>query len=279
MIAPGTLHQFAAIVLAVQFASCNHGEPPPEPRQRSVDQVIPVGDALHADYSRFLARWVTPAGDVDYAGIHASSTARAELDNYLALLDGQLPAELATREQRLAYWINAYNAFTLDLLLDNYPLASIKDLPDDPLRGYRRWKAAIHLAGGQRISLDAIEHKILRVEFNEPRIHFAIVCASRSCPKLRNEAYVATRIEEQLADQTRAFLDDRFRGLHSADQGRTLRISSLFQWFSDDFVAAEGAVLAFLLKHSSPETRALIAAAGRAPQLRYLDYDWSLNGK
>ena len=148
------------------------------------------------------------------------------------------PAATWTAQERLAYWINAYNAFTIQLIVNNYPVASIQDLHPKayiPLVN-SVWHQPFFNIGGQPMTLHAIEHKILRVQFDEPRIHFAIVCASKSCPALLNEAYTAKQLEEQLTRQANAFLADNFRNKIGRS---TLHLSKIFSWFKEDFTKGQ----------------------------------------
>ena len=142
-----------------------------------------------------------------------------------------------SKEQKLAYWINAYNALTIDLILQNYPLKSIKDI-DKP------WDQRLWKFGDKWLSLNDIEHQILR-KMDEPRIHFAIVCASVYCPKLQNEAFIAEKIDSQLSKATSEFLSDTSKNFISQN---SLEISKIFQWFSKDF-KENGSMIKFLNKY------------------------------
>ncbi|HHL39496.1 MAG TPA: DUF547 domain-containing protein [Deltaproteobacteria bacterium] len=204
---------------------------------------------------------------VDYKAVSADS----RFGELLARLDGFDPAALSTREARLAFWINVYNIMAVKVVVDNYPLRSIKDAGGifSPV-----WKKEAGRVGGRAYSLDEIEHSILR-KMNEPRIHFAIVCASLSCPDLRDEPYRADRLNRQLNDAARTFLADPTKGLR-ADRGRsTLYLSSIFKWFAADF-DARGGVLFYISRFVDAETREFIATG---PRVRYMDYNWKLNGR
>ncbi len=214
----------------------------------------------HGRLDRLLRAHVTPEGWVDYAALAA---APAELDTYLVELS-VLPYERLSRDEKLAALINAYNAFTLKLMVDHWPIDSIKAIPSAD-----RWKAARWRFGGQVVSLDAIEHLYLRARFAEPRIHFAIVCASVGCPPLRAEAYRADALEAQLEDQARRVHAPGSRWI--TVEGDTVTLTPLYQWFSGDFEAAAGSVLAFVARYR-PEL------AGRTPTVRWLPYDWGVNG-
>ena len=200
---------------------------------------------------------------VDYAALRHS----ADWSRVLASLVACRPEELRTRKQRLAFWIDAYNALAIDVVVRHYPLKSIRDV-GSLLRPV--WKREAGTIGGRAYSLDEIEHAILR-PLGEPRIHAAIVCASLSCPPLRREPFHPDRLEAQLDDQLRAFLADPRKGARL--EGDTLWLSRIFDWFADDFAAA-GGVLAFVRPHLPSEIRERLPAA---PRLRFLDYDWGLN--
>jgi hypothetical protein len=220
------------------------------------------------DHSRFdtlLAGHVDADGFVDYAGL---TTEVAELDAYIASL-ADAPLEELGRDERLALLINAYNAFTLRLILDHYPLASIKDIP-----AARRWEDARWRLGGQAHSLDQIEHRLIRPNFREPRIHFALVCAAVGCPPLRAEAYSGARLEEQLDEQAR-YTHAHDRWLRYRPRGATIELTSLYDWYRGDFEQVAGSILAYAARYDERLARDL--AEGHQPRVRFLDYDWSLN--
>ena len=204
-------------------------------------------------------------GAVDYRSFKEKE---AQVDAYLAALAAIDPNTL-TEAERLALWINAYNAFTIKLILSRYPgIKSIKDIP-------RRWKRRDWVVGGERYSLDDIEHKILRKKFKEPRIHFAIVCASVSCPSLLPEAYVAERLDEQLTAAARGFLADPEKGFR-IDENRVY-LSSIFKWFRKDFEADGRSLVEFIAPYVAEDARAFLEEHGEEVSIRFLKYDWSLN--
>ncbi|MFC0264644.1 DUF547 domain-containing protein [Fontibacter flavus] len=220
----------------------------------------------HQLFHELLIKYVDEKGKVDYPGLIKDKT---KLEAYLKLLD-QNPPDRSTwsRDEQLAYWINAYNAFTLKLIIDHYPVKSIKDLNPKlslPLVN-TIWQVKFFQIGGKDASLDEIEHKILRKEFNEPRIHFAINCASFSCPPLLNEAFVAEKIEDQLESVTRNFINDPVRNKIQKDK---IEISQIFSWFKEDFTK-KGSLIDYLNRYSKTK---IIPNA----KVTYLNYDWSLN--
>ena len=221
-----------------------------------------------AAYDALLRRYVTPTG-VRYRDWAAHPGDVQKLTEYLAALQSVAPAKLEPKPA-LAYWINLYNAATVHLILEHYPVKSIKDIGgvlSSP------WKIPVATVGGKQFSLNQIENDVIRPLFHEPRIHFALNCASRSCPPLRAEAYDGVRLDTQLEEQTARFLGDQ--ATNSVDAQGTIWLSKVFDWYAADFAAAGGSVLAFVspylgLTGSTP-------GAGHVPALRYRDYDWNLN--
>lgn len=208
------------------------------------------------------------AGLVDYAALKTDP----RLSAYLEVLAAAEPAALEARAEQLAFWINAYNAYTLKLIADHHPLKSIKDVPHAGVES--PWDLPVARVGGRTLSLNHIEHQILRAELKEPRIHYAVVCAALSCPPLRSEAYVAERLEEQLAEQARVFLakQSRFDG-----GARRAELSLIFRWFAVDFGTEPAAVLRSLAPHAPAAVRQSLANESERWTVSYLDYDWSLN--
>jgi hypothetical protein len=182
------------------------------------------------------------------------------------------PERLTSDADRLAFWANAYNLLAIKAVLDQYPVASIKD-GGSVIRSI--WKKKIGRVAGKAYALDDIEHDILRKQFMEPRVHFAIVCASLSCPDLRAEPFEGARLETQLGEATAAFLGNPTKGLQPGADGKTARVSSIFKWFAADFAAAGGAAQFIRRGADSPLAGRLSGLTDRG--LSYLPYDWSLN--
>ncbi len=189
--------------------------------------------------------------------------------DYLDELNRVDPNGLPTNAHRLAFWINAYNAFAIDGILAGYS-------PRTLLGQYRYFIAHRHAVGGRTINLYDLEQKLLIPDFREPRIHFAIVCASRSCPRLISEAYDPARLEEQLDAGARAFVNDPFRNRFDR-QRKVARLSKIFEWFEEDFSAEAGSLLAYVSRYVTDDDLARELADGRF-RVEFLDYDWSLNG-
>jgi uncharacterized membrane protein YdjX (TVP38/TMEM64 family) len=226
-------------------------------------------------YARLLRAHVRPGtvsgiklALVDYRAVKADP-AYAQALNALA---ESRPDALTSDAERIAFWVNAYNLAAIKAVLDQYPTKSIKD-GGSLLSSI--WKKKVATVGGTPYSLDDIEHGILRKSFKEPRVHFAIVCASLSCPDFRAEPYDPARLDAQLDQQAAAFLSNATKGLAPGADGKTARVSSIFKWFAGDF-RASGGVAAFIRARSSPDVAARLGALTDAG-LSYLDYDWSLN--
>jgi hypothetical protein len=241
----------------------------PEPRPAEFDQT-------HAAWTEVLRACVKD-DRFDYAKLKQDP---AKLDAYLAALARVTPQELGawSREQRFAFWINAYNAFTIKKVVSHYPLKSIKDL--DGALGLKSVfdDEFIALPGhhpegkDERLSLNDIENGILRPTFKDARVHAAINCASVSCPPLLNEAFTAQKLDQQLTAQMRAFLADPRRNRYAPDQGK-VELSKVFEWFEDDFKRDAGGVREYVQKYAPEEHKELVKAA----KLEHLDYDWALN--
>lgn len=232
-------------------------------------------DHSHAAWTEVLTRHVANDGGitvVDYAAIQADASG---LDRYVALVTRVTPGrfETWTEPQRLAFLINAYNALTVTLIVDNYPVTSIKDLGgwfSSP------WKKRFFTLLGKERHLDDIEHGIIRAQFDEPRIHFAVNCAALGCPPLRAEAYVASRLEAQLEDNTRAFLRDVRRNRY---EDGTLWLSELLNWYARDFTRHDSSLKSFVAARLTDDPAEAAIMAGSKTRVRFLDYDWTLNGR
>jgi hypothetical protein len=243
-------------------------------------------DQSHAAWDALLKHHVVVAKDgnssrVDYAGFHAEQGA---LQLYLGHLSAVTQAEYRgwTREQQLAFLINSYNAFTIKLVLTRYPdLKSIKDL-GSILKS--PWKKEFFTLLGAERSLDGVEHGFIRAAgaFDEPRIHFAVNCASVGCPMLREEAFVAERLGAQLEDSVRRFLSDRSRNRSDSTSGG-VEVSKIFDWYKEDFEKGNGGISSvpqFLARYADllgDGTAARAAVRQGTAKIRYLDYDWNLN--
>ena len=234
---------------------------------------VPLDQVDHSTWDRLLTKYVDQDGMVDYAAWKASETDRAALKQYLAALSQAAPEAKTTKEGKLAFWINAYNALTVHGILEVYPTSSIRNHTAKVL-GYNIWKDLLLPVGDKKYSLEAIEHQVLR-KLGEPRIHFAIVCASIGCPRLRSEAYTPDKLEAQLIDNTRDFFA-RQKNLQVDLANRRVQVSSILDWFGKDFAPTPQKALASLAEYVPDEATKRLIASGDF-SVSYLDYDWSLN--
>ena len=239
---------------------------------RAADRVS-IGQIDHGAWDRLLKEYVDDAGRVDYARWKRTSGDLHALDAYLKRLSTASRQQPATREAELAYWINAYNAVTVRGILREHPTSSIRN-HTAKLFGYNIWKDLQLVVDGAGVSLDAIEHEILR-KMGEPRIHFAIVCAAKSCPRLLNEAYGGEQLDEQLAKNGRHFFGQA--GNFRLDPSRrTIELSSILKWFGEDFGSRTEDQLRAIAPYL-PTAEAQRAALSGEYSVSYLSYDWSLN--
>tara|TARA_B100000780_G_scaffold43210_1_gene26798 strand:- start:775 stop:1470 length:696 start_codon:yes stop_codon:yes gene_type:complete len=208
--------------------------------------------SIHERWSVELRKYVDTKGQVDYVNWYKN---KEGLNAYIIVLKQNHPQEYWSKNQIKAYWINTYNALTIKIILDNFPIKSIKDIKNP-------WNDIIIKYDSKSYSLDEIEHNILR-KMNDPRIHFAINCASISCPKLLNKAYMPHKVEKQLDQASKRFL----KSSNEIDKNE-IKISKIFLWFKKDFGNTKN-LLNFIEKYSS------IKLAN--PKIKYLEYNWKLN--
>ena len=210
---------------------------------------------IHASWNVLLQQYVDADGNVDY---HSWKKSQTDLDKYIQLLEKTPPANYWDKNDSLAYFINAYNAVTVKLILDNYPLKSIRDIKDP-------WDSKSLNLPNNRLTLNDIEHKVLR-KMDDPRIHFAINCASASCPQLSNEAFRASKVQKQLEETTALFINDTSKNQISE---KNIGLSKIFLWFSKDFGSKKERI-AFIQKYSQKPFK-------DNAKIKYQEYDWSLN--
>lgn len=255
VLAAGTLTAVAVVVPGLN--------PVPEPTYT----VAATGALVdHSAYDKLLKKHVTAQGLVDYNGFKADERA---FNQYLALLSKNPPAANWSKADQMAYWINAYNAYTIRLILDHYPVQSIKDIGSKIKIPFvtTPWAAKFFSIGGEKMSLDNIEHGILRKKFDDPRIHFTLVCASISCPRLRNEAYTAAQLEKQLDDQGRDFLNNPAKNKISKSEAQ---LSKYFDWYKGDWQKNGQSVVKWVNRYSTTKI-------DDNTKITYLDYNWNLN--
>jgi len=227
----------------------------------------------HSAWDELLRKYVDEDGMVAYRHWHASKSDIAKLESYLKTLSTASTTARTSREAQLAFWINAYNAVTIRGILREYPTSSIRN-HTAKLLGYNIWKDLQLYVGGQPYCLNQIEHEILR-EMAEPRIHFAIVCASIGCPRLLNEAYVAEALDKQLETNSRDFFR-RSQNFRYDERNRRFYLSSILDWFGDDFGQDQAERLRTISKWL-PNESAQRAAQRNAVRVSFLDYNWNLN--
>lgn len=276
----GSLRQGLAGVLALAFAlsACAAVEGIAAPSAELVSPHWLANDPAstrrvdHAAWNRFLAAYLVPGADgvnrLAYA--RAQRSGRAMLDGYLAALEA-VPVSRLNRAEQRAYWINLYNAATTRIVLDHYPIKSIRDISLGPgVFDFGPWSAKAVQVEGERLSLDDIEHGILRPIWRDPRLHYALNCAALSCPSLQPVAFTAANTDQLLEAAARAYVNDP-RGVRIAN-GR-LVVSSIYNWYRADFGPDEAAVMAHLRHYAAP------ALAARLARFRAPDdyaYDWRL---
>lgn len=205
----------------------------------------------------FLHRYVSSAGKVNYAGIKSNKNT---LNDILSEFESNYPESSWSSKQKLTYWINAYNIYTIKLIVDNYPTTSITKITAKP------WEKKFIKLGGKTYDLNTIENGIIRKQFNEPRIHFALNCASKSCPVLLNAAYTPEKLYSQLTSQTKRFMKDATKNDFS--NPKKIKISQLFDWYKEDFTK-NGTVIDFINKYRTEQLD--------NPKIEYMEYSWDLN--
>ena len=220
----------------------------------------------HSAFDKLLKKHVNEKGQVDYKGFKADEKA---FNGYLEMLSKNAPTDKWAKNDQMAYWINAYNAYTIRLILDNYPVKSIKDIGPKKQIPFvtTPWAKKFFTIGGEKTSLDNIEHGTLRKKFDDPRIHFALVCASISCPRLRNEAFTAAKLDAQLDDQGSDFLNNPTKNAVSNDK---TTLSKYFDWYKGDWNENGKSVVEWVNKYSKNKIT-------KDTQISFLDYNWNLN--
>ncbi|MCF8243807.1 MAG: DUF547 domain-containing protein [Saprospiraceae bacterium] len=223
-----------------------------QPKQQPVEVAAPPS---HDAWDKLLQQYVTADGKVNYDGLKKDKT---KLDAYLKTLEANPPQDDWSRAEKMAFWINAYNANTVKLIVDNYPVASITKLD-----GGKPWDVKRVKIGSKTYSLDNIENAILRPQFKDARIHFAVNCAAQSCPPLLNRAWTAANLESNFEKQAKAFINNSKFNKISA---KSVQLSKIFEWYAADF----GNLIDFLNKYATTKI-------GNGAKVGYLEYDWGLN--
>lgn len=239
----------------------------------------------HEHFDRVVRRHVDAEGRVDYAALQGD---RADLDAYQRLLAAYSPDShpemFPTREDDLAYWINAYNASAIVAVLAYYPIAGVGDVKPPLLLRFLPDKSGFFVFqrftfGGSTTNLYVLEHRVIRARYREPRVHFALNCASRSCPRLPARAFTAAGLEAELDRETRRFFAEE-RNLRVDHAERAVHLSSILDWYESDFTDAlpgdDATLTAYAALYAPPDVAAELARAGDY-EVRFVPYDWRLN--
>lgn len=239
-------------------------------------------DHDHSALTKVLQQYVKQVGTtqstaVQYAQLKKNRTG---FDAYIKQLEQLNKAEFEgfTVKQKLAFWINVYNAYTLQLIIDNYPVKSIKEIKGGGLLSVfsSPWKIEFIPLFGKKIHLDEVEHEIIRKQFDEPRIHFAVNCASISCPSLMNEAFTAKQLDQQLDKMAKNFITNSLKNKVDSKK-KTLSISKIFDWYGGDFDKKHGGPVQYIAKIITDDPTIQKDIRSGQYDLNYLDYDWNLN--
>lgn len=226
--------------------------------------------SAHAAWSVLLGKYVKPSPDglnrFDYAGLQSNTIDSAALDAYIGSF-ATLNMDALPRAEQYVSWINLYNALTIQYIRDRYPTKTIRTSLFGP------WKKIFTTVHGTEISLNDIEHEVLRKQWSEPRTHYAVNCASYGCPNLKPSAWEVATLEADLTSAAEDFINHP-RGVTIRKDGK-LQVSTIYKWFKEDFGKSEANVIAHLRQYASPELRAKIDAK---PDIKNYDYDWALNG-
>ncbi|MEE9271420.1 MAG: DUF547 domain-containing protein [Candidatus Krumholzibacteria bacterium] len=263
----------AALMLSMCAVGCAGQTPRIQPAEAGID--TDAAEA-HAAFSRILSTHVRD-GRVDYPTLCRSG----HLEAYLARLEATDPAAITDDHTRLAFWINAYNAFTLQLICENYPVKSINDLHFagryvGAVTKKTIWHRDFIVINGEKLSLNDIEHEIIRPRFQDPRAHFALVCASKSCPALSAQAFEGPTLNSQLDEQARIFFAEPGKN-HFDTKEKVAHISKILDWYAGDFGANDEEILLFVARYLPDGVAAVIRRDPAGWKIKHTHYDWSLN--
>jgi hypothetical protein len=248
---------FCAFAIAGVWVTCSNC--------RAIKREVESRPVTHEIWDSLLQKHVAADGFVRYKDMIQDS---ARLNRYLHLLESAHPSDKNwSRAEQMAYWINAYNAYTVQLIIRNYPVESIKDIRRGLAFVNSVWDIKFIKIQGYTYDLNNIEHNILRPVFKDARIHAAINCASYSCPRLRNEAFTAEKLETQLEESMRSFVNDPLRNQITPEKAR---VSEIFKWFRGDFERDAGSLRAYLKRYAQ-------TPPGETTDISFIDYQWSLN--
>lgn len=251
------MRQYTVLLVPLLFMGCF----------KSAPAAKGTTNVSHAIFDSLLHKYVSAEGLVNYQGFENE---HQRFENYLTLLNTNIPSPSWSQDEQLAYWINTYNAYTIQLILKYKPDTSIKDIT----RGIQipfvnsPWQIALIPLNGKCYNLDDIEHGIIRKDSTEPRIHFALVCAAMSCPRLRNEAYTGDKLQHQLTEQLTSFLKTENKNQISEN---ALTLSPIFSWYKGDFTKGK-TLIEFLQPYTSVKINLKAS-------IDYMGYDWALNSQ
>ena len=250
------------ILFALAFASCSN-------KSENVDSDYPK----HFDFTlvdNFFKQYVKD-GKVDYEAVKKDNA----LTSYIEQVKNFEPYGIEDEKERLAFWVNAYNAFTIKLIADHYPVNSILDIQEKT--GQSPWDIEfIEVAGGRKLSLDEIEKEIIIPEFKEARIHYVLVCAAESCPPIISQAYLPDNLFQLMDRQAERFLNDKDKN-YLDKEDKELYLSMIFKWYGRDFRKADSSVINHVLKYLNEDDKNFIRQ-NNVDDISYLDYNWKLNG-
>ncbi len=235
-----------------------------------------LSQEAHGLFTAILRDYVSD-GRVNYKDLCQDERLQA----YIEQLAATNPDTITTEKAKLAFWINAYNAYTLKVICDHYPVKSINDLHTGgliigTLLKRTIWDKPFVIINNTKTTLNTIEHKIIRRRFRDPRIHFALVCAAQSCPPLRSEAYEGTRLDEQLDDQGKKFFSQKSKNYFELDK-MTAHLSKILDWYGKDFGNNKEEVLLYIARFLSDDLAAAIKTNPKKWKIKYTKYDWNLN--
>lgn len=285
--------QTLLIILAITLVALGTVAWLNRPRIIRVDAPLPPGfpdDGFsHAAFERLLARYVDSDGNVDYRSWHASADDVAALDAYLAAVAAfspdATPARFAGEQEELAYWLYAYNAYVIRGVLAHWPIGSVTDVraPVEAVRGLGFFYRNRYVFGGEPLSLYAVENRIIRRRYQDPRIHFVLNCGSGGCPLMRSELPDGRELEALLEKSANDFINDE-RNVAVDHDARVVRLSPIFKWYRKDFLnalraagqPASGGLRVYLARHARDELRRSLEKAADYEQ-SFNDFDWSLN--
>jgi hypothetical protein len=232
---------------------------------------VSAADFDHSTFDRILRTYVNDQGLVDYNGIAGDQS----FNGYMESLK-TAPADSMSRDAQLAIWINAYNAVTIDKVIKWKPKKSVREtFVPGVWTGTKFFTTREHTVAGRLLSQDDIEHEILRKQLKEPRIHFAIICASSSCPPLPRFAYTEANVQTKLEEETRKYINSE-RGTQNDSANNRLYLSKLFDWFAGDFEAKSGSVLDFIKPYLNENALAFVE---QKPKIKWIEYNWALNAQ